>query len=175
MMLGSIKFVVSKVVKTSMISLKIREIEKLKHQMLNKPTQSCINDCNLVNLPKIHNPAGNITSLNGNIDVPFTINRIYYLYDVPGGEGRGGHGHRELEQYIIAASGSFDVVLYDGKEKKSVNLNRPYQALHIIPGIWRELENFSSGSICLVLASHKYNESDYIRDLDEFRAFKNKE
>ena len=128
--------------------------------------------CQLVSLPKIYNPAGNITPLNGGLDVPFDINRIYYLYDVPGGESRGGHGHKELEQYLVAASGSFDVVLFDGNERKRVNLNRPYQALHIVPGIWRELENFSSGSICLVLASHRYDEADYIRDYEAFKQFK---
>ncbi len=133
---------------------------------------SSVHNCHVVELPKIHNPAGNITPLNGGKDLPFEINRIYYLYDVPGGESRGGHGHKELEQYLVAASGSFDVVLFDGSEQKRVNLNRPYQALHIVPGIWRELENFSSGSICLVLASHKYDEADYIRDYEAFKEFK---
>lgn len=132
-----------------------------------------VNDCKIVSLPKIHNPAGNITPLNGGIDLPFEVKRIYYLYDVPGGESRGGHGHKELEQYMVAASGSFDVVLYDGKDYKRFTLNRPYYALHIIPGIWRELENFSSGSICLVLASHKYDEADYIREIEEFKAYRN--
>lgn len=139
--------------------------------MRNANTSS-VHDCLVVDLPKIHNPAGNITPLNGGVDLPFEINRIYYLYDVPGGESRGGHGHKELEQYLVAASGSFDVVLFDGHEQKRVNLNRPYQALHIVPGIWRELENFSSGSICLVLASHKYDEADYIRDYEAFKEFK---
>lgn len=140
--------------------------------MDKKPTHTTVHDCRVVDLPKIHNLSGNITPLNSGIDLPFEIQRIYYLYDVPGGESRGGHGHQALEQYLIAASGSFDVVLYDGKERRQVSLNRPYQALHIVPGIWRELENFSSGSICLVLASHKYNAADYIRDMDEFKKFK---
>lgn len=131
-----------------------------------------IHNCQVVELPKIHNPAGNITPLNSGIDLPFEVKRIYYLYDVPGGEARGGHGHKELEQYLVAASGSFDVVLRDGKESKVVHLNRPHYALHIVPGIWRELENFSSGSICLVLASIKYSADDYIRDYDEFTAYK---
>jgi hypothetical protein len=134
--------------------------------------KSTIADCRVVDLPKVHNPAGNITPLNSGIDLPFEIQRVYYLYDVPGGESRGGHAHKELEQYLVAASGSFDVVLWDGGEERKVSLNRPYQALHIVPGIWRELENFSSGSICLVLASHKYDASDYIRDKNEFITFK---
>jgi hypothetical protein len=133
---------------------------------------SIITDCRLVDLPRVNNPAGNLTAINGELDLPFAIERVYYLYDVPGGESRGGHGHKELEQYLVAASGSFDVVLFDGVNKKKISLNRPYHALHIVPGIWRELENFSSGSICLVLASHKYNAADYIRDKNEFIIFK---
>jgi hypothetical protein len=135
--------------------------------------KSRIEDCCIVELPKISNPAGNITPINGEKDLPFEIERVYYLYDVPGGETRGGHAHRHLQQYLVAAGGSFDVVLFDGLQKKTITLNRPYYALHIVPGIWRELENFSSSSICLVLASHKYDEIDYIRDFDEFKRFKN--
>lgn len=129
-------------------------------------------DCSLMELPKINNRAGNITPINGNIDVPFDIRRVYYLYDIPGGEGRGGHAHYELQQFIIAASGSFDIQLDDGVQKRSIFLNRPYYALHIVPGIWREITNFSSGSICMVLASHVYDEKDYIRKYDEFLKFR---
>jgi hypothetical protein len=124
--------------------------------------------CKVVKLPKISNRAGNITPLVGEVDTPFSIKRIYYLYDVPSGEDRGGHAHLELEQFIVAASGSFDVILFDGKDEKVVTLNRPDKALHIIPGIWRELNNFSSGSVCLVLASEVYLEGDYIRDKNDF-------
>ncbi len=124
--------------------------------------------CNVLNLPRLQNRAGNITSLENNITIPFEIKRIYYLYDVPGGEGRGGHAHKELQQFIIAVSGAFDILLDDGTSKKVVHLDRPYIGLHIVPGIWRELLNFSSGSICLVLASQKYNENDYIRNYKNF-------
>jgi|TARA_B100001059_G_scaffold130161_1_gene130153 hypothetical protein len=125
-------------------------------------------ECAIVNLSKVHNSAGNITVLENGSNIPFEVKRIYYLYDVPGGEGRGGHAHYNLEQYIVAASGAFDVVLDDGTNKRRVTLNRPYVALHIVPGLWRELENFSSGSISLVLASQKYTENDYIRNYQEF-------
>ena len=125
-------------------------------------------DCSIVHFPKIQNRAGNITPIQNNIESPFAIKRVYYLYDVPGGESRGAHAHKELEQLIIAASGSFDVTIDDGKNKKTFSLNRPYFGLHLKPGMWRELSNFSSGSICLVLASLLYDEADYIRDYNEF-------
>ena len=125
-------------------------------------------DCSIVHFPKIENRAGNITPIQNNIESPFAIKRVYYLYDVPGGESRGAHAHKELEQLIIAASGSFDVTIDDGKNKKTVSLNRPNYGLHLKPGMWRELSNFSSGSICLVLASLLYDEADYIRDYDQF-------
>ena len=125
-------------------------------------------DCSVIDVSKIHNEAGNITVVENGENIPFDVKRIYYLYDIPGGEVRGGHAHYELEQFIIAASGSFDVVLDDGKNKKRVSLNRPNLALHIVPGLWRELDNFSSGSISMVLASHTYDESDYIRDYKNF-------
>ncbi|MDR1544698.1 MAG: FdtA/QdtA family cupin domain-containing protein [Prevotellaceae bacterium] len=125
-------------------------------------------DCLIIEMDKHHNALGNITVVENGKDVPFNIQRVYYLYDVPGGEERGGHAHKALRQLIVAASGSFDVVLDDGKNKRIVSLNRPYNGLLIVPGIWRELNNFSSGSVCLVLASEKYDEKDYIRDYQEF-------
>lgn len=134
-----------------------------------------IYNCNVIELTKIHNRAGNITPITGELNIPFKIKRIYYLYDVPGGEIRGGHAHYELNQLIIAASGSFDVVLDDGKNKKTVNLNRPNFGLLVTPGIWRDLINFSSGAVLLVLASMPYLESDYIRDYDEFLEYANKQ
>ena len=129
-------------------------------------------DCHVLSLSKISNPAGNMTIVEGKQNIPFKIQRIYYLYDIPGGESRGGHAHRELYQLIVAASGSFEVLLDDGINKKIVRLNRPNFGLLVVPGIWRELFEFSSGAICMVLASHKYNESDYIRDYDTFSKLK---
>jgi len=133
---------------------------------------SSVDDCKVLQLSKIHNRAGNITIVEGNNNVPFTIKRIYYLYDVPGGEKRGGHGHKRLYQLIVATSGSFEVLLDDGKNKKTVRLYQPNYGLLVVPGIWRELFEFSSGSVCLVLASTKYDESDYIRDYSEYKKFK---
>jgi len=134
--------------------------------------KTTVDDCKIIELPKIHNRAGNITPIQEFENIPFKIERVYYLYDVPGGEERGGHAHKELQQFIIAAGGSFNVTIDDGKNKKTFFLNRPYYALHIVPGIWRELNNFSSSSICLVLASHKYDEDDYIRDYYKFKKYK---
>jgi hypothetical protein len=125
-------------------------------------------DCNIIHLPRIHNRAGNITPVQNQIEIPFDIKRIFYLYDIPGGESRGAHGHYKLEQFIIAASGSFDVTLDDGHNKKTVQLNRPYFGLHIRPMIWCDISNFSSGAICLVLSSNVYDETDYIRNYDTF-------
>ena len=132
-------------------------------------------DCNIIHLPRIHNRAGNLTSVNNNIEVPFGIERVYFLYDIPGGESRGAHGHKKLEQVIIAAGGSFDVCIDDGRNKKTVQLNRSYMGLHVRPGIWRDISNFSSGAICLVLASGVYDEADYIRSYEEFLNFKKTE
>lgn len=131
-----------------------------------------VEDCVVVTLPKIHNESGNITVLENNKEIPFDVKRIYYLYDVPMGSERGGHGHYELEQFIIAASGSFTFLLNDGINSKEVFLNDPSKALYIKPGIWREIKEFSSGSICLVLASHEYNENDYIREFKEYLSYR---
>ena len=127
-----------------------------------------IDSCQLIELPKIHDPRGNLTFVESNNQIPFSIERVYYLYDVPGGSERGGHAHKELHQLIIAMSGSFDVVLDDGKDKKRVHLNRSYNGLYVCPMIWRELDNFSSNAVCMVLASNKYSEDDYYRDYAEF-------
>ena len=127
-----------------------------------------VSDCPLIQLPKIKNKAGNITFIENNSEIPFCVKRIFYLYDIPGGESRGAHAHKECHQFIVAASGSFEVQLDDGKVKKTVMLNQPYKGLHIPPGIWASEINFSSGSICLVLASHMYDEGDYIRDYNTF-------
>lgn len=134
---------------------------------------SSIYDCHVLSLNKIHNLAGNITIVEGKQNIPFSLRRIYYLYDIPGGESRGGHAHKELYQLVVAASGCFEVLLDDSVNKKVVRLNRPNYGLLIVPGIWRELFEFSSGAICLVLASHKYEEDDYLRNYDSFMNFKN--
>lgn len=134
--------------------------------------KSSIYNCSILQLPKIHNRAGNITALENNIHLPFEVKRVYYLYDVPAGEERGGHAHRELQQIVVAASGAFDVLLDDGVNKKIIHLDRPFIGLHIIPGIWRELLNFSAGAVCLVLASHIYDEKDYIREYHNFLEYK---
>jgi len=127
-----------------------------------------INNCQIIELPKISDPRGNLTFIEENNQIPFEIKRVYYLYDVPGGAERGGHAHKNLYQLIIAMSGSFDVVLDDGEHKKRVHLNRSYQGLFVCPMIWRELDNFSSGSVCLVLASNLYSEDDYFRNKSDF-------
>lgn len=132
-----------------------------------------VEECKIITLDKHHSDRkGNISVVENFKEIPFEIKRTYYLYDIPGGESRGAHAHRKLYQLIIAASGSFDVVVDDGKNQKTVSLNRPYEGLLIVPGIWRDLCNFSSGSVCLVLASHLYDEADYIRDYQEFLGYK---
>lgn len=134
--------------------------------------QSSVYDCSIIEIDKHHHEKGNLSVVQNNDVIPFGTKRIYYLYDIPGGESRGGHAHRELNQLIIAASGSFTVTLDDGKIKRTFTLNRPYQGLLIVPGIWRTLDDFSSGSVCLVLASHGYDESDYIRNYEDFKEYK---
>ncbi|HZV75518.1 MAG TPA: FdtA/QdtA family cupin domain-containing protein [Conexibacter sp.] len=124
--------------------------------------------CRVVELPRIVDPRGNLTPIEGGLQVPFEIARVYYLYDVPGGEGRGGHAHRAFEEFIVAASGSFDIVVDDGTHRERFFLNRSYYGLYLPPMVWRELDNFSSGSVCLVLASQRFDEADYIRDYDAF-------
>ncbi len=138
-------------------------------------THTSIYDCSLIHLVKIRNFNGHITPVNNNQDIPFDVKRVFYLYDVPGGETRGCHAHKELHQFIIAGSGSFDVILDDGKLKKTYQLTRPSMGIHVPPGIWAELVNFSSGSICLVLASQCYSEIDYIRDYQVFKQYKTEE
>jgi dTDP-4-dehydrorhamnose 3,5-epimerase-like enzyme len=129
---------------------------------------SALSAARIIELPRIANPRGNLTAIEGGADVPFDIARVYYTYDVPGGESRGGHAHIALQQLIIAASGSFEVVLDDGRERSSFFLNRSYYGLYVPPMCWRELVSFSSGSVCLVLASAHYDEADYIRDYHAF-------
>src|SRR5580692_10876389 len=129
-----------------------------------------LNQCNIVNLPKITDPRGNLTFIEGGRHVPFKIQRVYYLYDTPGGAERGGHAHKALHQLIVAMSGSFDVVLDDGADKRRIHMNRSYSGLYVCPMIWRSIDNFSSGSVCMVLASHHYSEDDYIRDYPAYLA-----
>ena len=130
-------------------------------------------DCSIIELSKHHSDRkGNITVVQNGETIPFDVKRVYYLYDVPGGESRGSHAHKDLSQLIVAASGSFRVTLDDGSVKRSYVLNRPYQALYVKPGIWRDLDDFSSGAVCLVLASEVYQLEDYIRDYDEFLKFR---
>lgn len=134
--------------------------------------QTSINDCRVIDLRKISDPRGNLTPIEGDGDIPFDIKRIYYLYDVPSGESRGAHAHKELQQLIIAANGSFTITLDDGKNRTAFTLNRPYQGLLIVPGIWRDLDDFSSGAVLLCLASEHYDEADYIREYDDFLRYK---
>lgn len=132
------------------------------------------NDCRIINLPKIESSAGSLTFIENSIHIPFDIKRIYYLYDIPGGGERGSHAHKSLHQVFIALSGSFDIHIDDGRNKKSYHLNRSFYSLYVPPGKWRLLDNFSSGSVCMVLASDIYSEEDYIRNYNEFISFVNK-
>ena len=127
-----------------------------------------IYDCTIIQLPKIENRAGNISPIQGSLDIPFEIKRVFYLYDIPGGEDRGAHAHKKCHQFLIAGSGSFNVLVDDGNDKKTFNLNRPYYGLYIPPGIWASEIGFSSGSICIALTSHKYDENDYIREYEDY-------
>jgi len=130
-----------------------------------------LSKCRLIELPRVEDRRGNLTFIEENRRLPFEIKRVYYLYDVPGGEARGGHAHKQLQQFIIAANGSFDVILDEGLSKERYHMNRSYYGLYIPSGIWRELDNFSSGSVCLVLASEYFDEQDYIRDYDVFKEY----
>ena len=135
-----------------------------------KTLQGSLDGCRIIDLPKISDPRGNLTFVEGGQHIPFDIQRVYYLYDVPGGAERGGHAHKGLQQLIVAMSGSFDVVLDDGRQKRRIHLNRSYTGLYVCPMIWRELDNFSSGSVCMVLASNRYDEDDYYRDYGQYLA-----
>jgi hypothetical protein len=130
--------------------------------------KSSISNCSIIEIPQIKNRAGNISPIHGEIDIPFKVRRVFYLYDIPGGENRGAHAHKKCHQFLIAASGSFNVLVDDGNNRKKISLNRPYNGLYIPPGIWAEELGFSSGSICLVLTSHKYDATDYIRNYNDY-------
>jgi oxalate decarboxylase/phosphoglucose isomerase-like protein (cupin superfamily) len=127
-----------------------------------------LTDCKIIELPRVHDPRGNLTFIEAERHVPFPVRRVYYLYDVPAGESRAGHGHRQLRQMIIAMSGSFDVTLDDGRGRVTHHLDRSNYGLYVAPMMWREIDNFSSGSVCMVLASEYYDEADYFRDYDDF-------
>ena len=128
-------------------------------------------DCSFIELPKYHFPQGNLTYVYNDVHLPFEVKRIFYSYDIPGGESRGAHAHKECHQFLVAASGAFEVLLDDGVNKRTVLLNRPFYGLHVPPGIWASEQGFSSGSICLVLASHGYDKDDYIREYGDYKKF----
>ena len=134
--------------------------------------KTSVYDCSIIEIDKHHHEKGNLSVVENGKTIPFNVKRVYYLYDVPGGESRGGHAHKELKQLIVAASGSFDVKLDDGLHKRTYSINRPYEGILVVPGIWRELDNFSSGSVCLVMASTEYSAEDYIREYDKFLEYK---
>jgi hypothetical protein len=136
-------------------------------------TSPTVFDCSLVYLPQIKNRSGNITPIHNQREIPFSIKRVFYLFDIPGGESRGAHAHKKCHQFLVAAGGGFEVLLDDGRTQRQVMLNRPYIGLHIPPGIWASEINFSSGSVCLVLASEAYDEKDYIREYSNYKEFKN--
>jgi hypothetical protein len=130
-----------------------------------------VEDCKIIDLPIIEDRAGNISPITGNDEIPFEIRRVFYLYDIPGGKDRGAHAHKSCHQFLIAGSGAFEVLVDDGTNQETYSLNRPYYGLHIPPGIWAAEKNFSSGSICLVLASHGYDAEDYVRNYEDYREF----
>jgi len=134
--------------------------------------EASIYDCSIIELPRLKNRTGNITVVNNNDNIPFEVKRVFYIYDIPGGEDRGAHAHKDCHQFLVAVSGSFEVEMNDGTNKRTITLNRPYYGLHIPPGIWAAEKGFSSGAVCLVLASHKYDEKDYIRDYEKFKNYK---
>lgn len=134
--------------------------------------ETSIYDCSIIELPRLKNRAGNITVANNNDNIPFEVKRVFYIYDIPGGEDRGAHAHKDCHQFLVAVSGSFEVEMDDGTNKRTITLNRPYYGLHIPPGIWSAEKGFSSGAVCLVLASHKYDEKDYLREYQEFKKYK---
>ena len=136
---------------------------------MKKPT---VYDCSVVELGKIENNQGNLTVVQSNQNVPFDIKRVFYLYDIPGGEARGAHAHKQCHQFLVAVSGCFEVALDDGVNKRTVTLNRPFYGLHIPPGIWAAEQEFSSGSVCLVMTSEAFSEEDYIRDYEQFKAYR---
>lgn len=137
--------------------------------MIRRPS---VYDCSVIELPKLQSRAGNITPVSNLKEIPFEIKRVFYIYDIPGGEERGAHAHKECHQFLIAASGSFEIELNDGVTKRTIMLNRPYLGLHIPPGIWAAEKGFSSGAICLVLTSHGFDANDYIRTFDEYEKYK---
>ena len=131
-----------------------------------------VSDCGIIQLPKVQATSGNITSVNNGIDAPFDVKRIFYIYDIPSGEDRGAHAHKECHQLLVAITGAFEVEIFDGKQKLRFLLNQPDKGLHILPGIWASEINFSGGGMCLVLASHVYDEADYIRHYESFKKWK---
>lgn len=135
--------------------------------------KTSVYDCSIIELPKIKNRAGNITTITNSENIPFDVKRVFYIYDIPGGEDRGAHAHKECHQFLVAASGSFEIEMDDGSTKRTIMLNRPNFGLHIPPGIWAAEKGFSSGAICLVLTSHKYDENDYLREYIDFKEYQN--
>jgi hypothetical protein len=134
--------------------------------------KNTVYDCSIIELPRIQSREGNITPVTNNSEIPFDTKRVFYIYDIPGGEDRGAHAHKECHQFLIAASGSFEIEMDDSKIKRTVMLNKPNFGLHIPPGIWAAEKGFSSGAICLVLTSDKYNEKDYLRDYNNYKNYK---